>query len=403
MKKFNSQKRKILNILLKAICYISSIFSMLFLLLFFLVIGIKGFDGLFTTKIRVDLLIPVTKVSKEQQIVVYNDLIYKSLIKTSKIMINKSELNAVISLGAPYQIYDQLINHPEYLSHEHSFWISASANVYKYFNTNTNVVLEDSAEKLIKGLIKQKYVENFFNWQFFTNSDSSEPEIAGIGGSIRGSLMMISICICFAFPLGLVTAIYLEEFAPKSFITKIIEININNLAAVPSIVFGLLGITIFIAISNLPRSSALVGGLTLAILILPIIVSTTRQAFNTVPISIKDAALALGASKLQIIFHHSLPIALPTIVTGTILAISRALGETAPLIIIGMAAFITKIPNNIFDPATALPVQIYLWADNPDGMFTEKAALAIVVLFLMLSIINFVAILVRKKYSVKLN
>jgi phosphate transport system permease protein len=403
MKKFNSQKRKILNILLKAICYISSIFSMLFLLLFFLVIGIKGFDGLFTTKIRVDLLIPVTEMSKEQQIVVYNDLIYKSLVKTSKIMINKSELNAVISLGAPYQIYDQLINYPEYLGHEHCFWISASANVYKYFNTNANVVLEDSVEKLIKGLIKQNYVENFFNWQFFTNSDSSEPEIAGIGGSILGSLMMISICICFAFPLGLVTAIYLEEFAPKSFITKIIEININNLAAVPSIVFGLLGITIFIAISNLPRSSALVGGLTLAILILPIIVSTTRQAFNTVPISIKDAALALGASKLQIIFHHSLPIALPTIVTGTILAISRALGETAPLIIIGMAAFITKIPNNIFDPATALPVQIYLWADNPDGMFTEKAALAIVVLLLMLSVINFIAILVRKKYSVKLN
>lgn len=402
MKKFNLQKRKFLDLLLKTICYVSSIFSMLFLFLFLLVIGIKGFDGLFTTKIRVDLLIPVATASKEQQIIDYNDLIYKSVIKTSKTMINMSELNVVISLEAPYQVYDQLVSHPEYVGHEHSFWISASANVYKYFNTHTNVVLEDNVERLIKGLIKQEYVANFFNWQFFTNSDSSEPEIAGIGGSILGSMMMISICMGFAFPLGLITAIYLEEFAPKSFITKFIEVNINNLAAVPSIVFGLLGITIFIAISNLPRSSALVGGLTLAILVLPIIVSTTRQALSTVPISIKDAALALGASKLQIIFHHSLPIALPTIVTGTILAISRALGETAPLIIIGMAAFITKIPNGIFDPATALPVQIYLWADNPDGMFTEKASLAIVVLLLMLSVINFVAIFVRKKYSVNL-
>ncbi len=402
MKRFNLHKRKALNILLKSICYASSIFSMLFLFVFLLVIGIKGFDGLFTTKIRVDLVVPAMTTSKEQQIIEYNNLIYKSLVKTSKAMINISELNVVVSLEAPYQIYDIVTNHSEYVGHEHSFWVSASANIYKYFNTHTNIVLEDGVERVIKGLIKQQLVANFFNWQFFTNSDSSEPEIAGIGGSILGSLMMIGICMCFAFPLGLITAIYLEEFAPKSFITKIIEVNINNLAAVPSIVFGLLGMTIFIALSNLPRSSALVGGLTLGILVLPIIVSTTRQAFSTVPTSIKDAALALGASKLQIIFHHSLPIALPTIVTGTILAISRAFGETAPLIIIGMAAFITKIPHGVFDPATALPVQIYLWADNPDGMFAEKASLAIVVLLLILSVVNFIAILVRKKYSVKL-
>lgn len=401
-KKIRLYRRKALNILLKATCYVSSIFSIFFLISFLLVIAAKGVGGLFITKIRVDLMVPVTVLSKELQIAEYNDLIYKSLFKISKTKIDIADLNMVVSLEAPYQIYDSVADHPEYLGSEHSFWISSSANVYKYFNSHANVALEDGVEKVIKSLIKQERIANFFNWQFFTNSDSSEPEMAGIGGSVLGSLMMIAICMCFAFPLGLITAIYLEEFAPKGFITKLIEVNINNLAAVPSIVFGLLGMTIFIAIGNLPRSSALVGGLTLGILVLPIIVSTTRQAFSTVPTSIKDAALALGASKLQIVFHHSLPIALPTIVTGTILAISRAFGETAPLIIIGMAAFITKIPNGVFDPATALPVQIYLWADNPDGMFAAKASLAIVVLLLILSIINFVAIFVRKKYSVKL-
>jgi phosphate transport system permease protein len=402
MKQFNIRKRKVLDGLFKIICYASSLFSLLFLILFLSVITVQGFNGLFTTKIKLELILPPTMSDKEQVIAEYNNLIYQFLIKETDVKISSHELNKIISFEAPYQIHDFIIKHPEYIAKEHSFWVTASIDVYKYYNTHTHVELGDDIRQMVVELIKEDRVANFFNWQFFTHSDSSEPEIAGIGGSILGSLMIISICICIAFPLGLITAVYLEEFAPRNFITKMIEVNISNLSAVPSIVFGLLGMTIFIAIGNLPRSSSLVGGLTLAILVLPIIITTTRQALSVVPDSIKNAALALGASKLQIVFHHSLPIALPTVITGGILAISRALGETAPLIIIGMAAFITNVPENIFEPATALPVQIYLWADNPEEIFAEKASLAIVVLLTILSIINFVAIFVRKKYFVKL-
>ncbi len=402
MSSFRLKRRKFFDKAFKIICNVSCVSSFLFLAMFLSVIGIKGFHGLFITKIQVDLTIPAIISTKEQQIREYNQIIKQFLVKTTNIQISDNELNSIVSIDAPYQIFNFVNNHPEYLGKKHTFWISSSANVYQYFNTHTHVILEDDTTQIIIELVKKDRVANFFNWQFFVSSDSSEPELAGIGGSILGSLMMIAICFSIAFPLGVITAIYLEEFAPKNFITKIIEVNISNLSAVPSIVFGLLGMTIFIAFSNLPRSSALVGGLTLAILILPIIVTTTRQAFSVVSVSIKDAALALGASKLQIVFHHSLPIALPTIVTGAILAISRALGETAPLIIIGMAAFITSIPKTIIAPATALPVQIYLWSGNPDKIFAEKASLAIVVLLVMLSVINFIAILIRKKYSAKL-
>lgn len=401
MKDLHLYKRQLFNSAFKAVCYGSSLFSVLFLCLFLGVICLKSYNGLFATKIKIDLQVPQQSTIKERQIEQYNQFIYRSL-NDGKIQIHRRDMSSIVSIDAPYQIYNFVEKHQTLTGKHITVWVTSSANVYKYFNTHLNPNLEENVEKLVKTMIAKNKIANFFNWQFFTNTDSSEPEMAGIGSSLLGSLMMVGICMCVAFPLGLITAIYLEEFAPKNFFTRLIEVNINNLSAVPSIVFGLLGLTLFVVFADLPRSSAIVGGLTLAILVLPIIVTTTRQALSTVPLSIKDAALALGASKLQIIFHHCLPIALPTVITGTILALSRALGETAPLILIGMAAFITNMPHSAFDPVSALPVQIYLWSNNPEVMFAEKASLAIVVLLSMLSIINFIAILIRKKYSVKL-
>lgn len=397
MKKLQLYKRHFFDKFFKLLCYLSSSFSILFLFVFLAVIILKGYGALYTTKIRLEIPEQRTTSQEEWTIKIAESLLLNNLEKLTDRKINFTTVMEVVSVKAPYEIYNFVSN--EKLD-KNEIWVNASAPVCNYFNKHGTI--SENAELIVKELIKQERISNFFNWNFFTDPDSSESELAGIGGSIMGSIMILIICMITAFPLGLITAIYLEEFAPKNFITHIIEVNITNLAAVPSIVFGLLGLSIFVIFGSLPRSSAIAGGLTLAILVLPIIVTTTRQALTTVPITIKDAALALGASKLQIVFHHSLPIAMPTIVTGGILAVSRALGESAPLILIGMAAYITNSPNNIFDPATALPVQIYLWSGNPDIMFSEKAALAIFVLLAILSLINFLAQIIRKKYYTKL-
>lgn len=399
MSKFNLYQRKLFDFLFKITCYASSLFSLLFMILFLTVVITKSYNALFVTKIKLEVPKLERNLPKEHMITKIKNIIDKQLSEAADEKLSITDINEIVSIRAPYQIYDYLSDLSS-VNGEVEVWVNASTSVHQYFNKHRPLSL--AADKAIKNLISHNRVGNFFNWQFFTNPDSSEAEIAGIGGSLVGSLMMVGICMLVAFPLGLITAIYLEEFAPDNFFTRLIEVNINNLSAVPSIVFGLLGLTLFVVIGKLPRSSALVGGLTLAILVLPIIVTTTRQALRTVPASIKDAALALGASKLQIIFHHTLAVALPTIVTGAILSISRALGETAPLIIIGMAAFITNAPSSIFDPATALPVQIYLWSDNPDVMFAERASLAILVLLIILSIVNFLAQIIRKKYYIKL-
>jgi phosphate transport system permease protein len=202
-----------------------------------------------------------------------------------------------------------------------------------------------------------------------------------------------------ALPISICTAIYLEEFAPKNLFTTLIEININNLAAIPSIVFGLLGLSVLINIFGMPRSAPITAGITLAMMILPILVITTRQAIKSVPTNVKHAALALGATKMQVILHHTLPLSMPGIATGVILSVARAIGETAPLILIGMVAFIVDIPHNIFEPATALPVQIYLWSSNPETAFQAKTAAAILFLLSLLILINMVAVYIRKKYE----
>jgi phosphate transport system permease protein len=238
-----------------------------------------------------------------------------------------------------------------------------------------------------------------FNMRFFTAGDSREPELAGIRGAFFGSILTLAVTLLLCLPIGVAAAVYLEEFAPKNRLTDIIEININNLAAVPSIVFGLLGLAMFLNFLGMPRSAPLVGGLVLALLVLPTIIIASRAALKAVPPSIKEAALGVGASHQQAIFHHVLPLAMPGIMTGTIIGMAHALGETAPLLMIGMVAFIVDIPTGITDSATALPVQIYLWSDLPEVAFQAKTAAAIVVLLGVLFAMNAAAIFLRKRFE----
>jgi phosphate transport system permease protein len=240
-------------------------------------------------------------------------------------------------------------------------------------------------------------LDSKFNIALFTNGDSREPELAGIKGALMGSFYMLVVTIALSFPLGVAAAIYLEEFAAKNRWADLIEVNINNLAAVPSIVFGLLGLAVFINWIGMPRSAPLVGGFVLALLTLPVIIIASRAAIKAVPPSIREAAFGIGASRMQVVFHHVLPLALPGMLTGAIIGMSRALGETAPLLMIGMVAFIVDVPSGFTDPATALPVQIFLWADSPERAFAERTSAAIIVLLGFLLVMNLAAIIMRKK------
>jgi phosphate transport system permease protein len=242
-------------------------------------------------------------------------------------------------------------------------------------------------------------IERQFNWNFFTGSNSKQPELAGIWAAVLGSFWTLLVTLALSFPIAVATAIYLEEFAPKNRLTDLIEVNINNLAAVPSIVFGLLGLAVFINFFGLPYSVPLVGGMVIALMSLPLIIIAARAAIKAVPPSIREAALGVGASKLQTVTHHVLPLAMPGILTGVIVAMAAALGETAPLILVGMVVFVTTYPDGVLSPATVLPGQIYSWADAPERGFESKTAAAIVVLLVFLLAMNSIAIYLRKKFE----
>jgi phosphate transport system permease protein len=242
-------------------------------------------------------------------------------------------------------------------------------------------------------------IRSAFAWNFFTAGDSREAELSGIKGALAGSLLVVLVTLLLSLPVGVAAAIYLEEFAPKNRFTDLIEVNINNLAAVPSIIFGLLGLAVFLNAFGMPRSAPLVGGLVLALLVLPTIIIASRAAIRSVPPSIKEAALGVGASHQQAVFHHVLPLAVPGILTGTILGVARALGETAPLLMIGMVAFIVDVPGGFTDAATVLPVQIYLWSDLPEQAFQSRTAAAIILLLVVLFSLNAIAIYLRKRFE----
>ena len=259
--------------------------------------------------------------------------------------------------------------------------------------------ITDKEAVVLETLQERGLVSNGIAWRFFTSGDSREPELSGIKGALVGSLLTIIITLAISLPVGIAAAIYLEEFARKGRMTDFIEVNINNLAAVPSIIFGLLGLAVFLNFFGMPRSAPLVGGLVLALLVLPTIIIASRAAFRSVPPSIKEAALGVGASHQQAVFHHVLPLAVPGILTGTILGVARALGETAPLLMIGMVAFIVDVPKGVTDAATLLPVQIYLWSDLPELGFQSRTAAAIILLMVVLFALNAVAIYLRKRFE----
>ncbi len=271
--------------------------------------------------------------------------------------------------------------------------------IVTYSRPEADRKVTDQEIAFLERLRERSALERHFNWLFFTAGDSREPELAGIRGAIIGSALTLIVTLALCLPIGVFAAVYLEEFAPKNRLTDLIEVNINNLAAVPSIVFGLLGLSVFLNFFNLPRSAPFVGGLVLALLVLPTIIIAARAALKAVPPSIKEAALGVGASHQQAIFHHVLPLAMPGIMTGTIIGMAHALGETAPLLMIGMVAFIVDVPKSITDAATVLPVQIYLWSDLPEPAFQYKTAAAILVLLGFLFLMNGIAIYLRKKFE----
>ena len=318
----------------------------------------------------------------------------------------KRQLYKLLSSGASFQLRQQLMSQPELIGQRIKIWLSASDDVdmlIKGYTRRSQSAairhLSDQQIIWIDQLIAADTLSRQFNHDFFSNGDSREPELAGIWGAVMGSFYMLAVTLVLSFPIGIATAIYLEEFAPKNRLTDIIEVNINNLAAVPSIVFGLLGLAVFINFFGLPRSAPLVGGLVMTLMTLPTIIITARASLQAVPPSIREAAIGVGASHLQMVWHHVLPLSLPGMLTGTIIGMSRALGETAPLLMIGMVAFVVDIPQGITEPATALPVQIYLWADSPERAFVERTSAAILVLLAFLISMNTFAVILRRYFE----
>lgn len=335
----------------------------------------------------------------------YGGLIKKTLRDTFPEVSGRRErrdLYKLASSGGAFILREMLINTPELTGSRKNVWIPADDNVDMYMKGHideSSGLIKKNHIGWINKLIDNGALEKKFNKALFTNGDSREPELAGIWGAVTGSLYTMAITLLLSFPLGIATAIYLEEFAPLNKWTDIIEVNINNLAAVPSIVFGILGLALFLNIMGLPRSAPLVGGLVLTLMTLPTIIIASRAALKSVPPSIREAALGVGASKMQSVMHHVLPLAMPGILTGTIIGLARALGETAPLLMIGMVAFIVDIPAGFLDKATVLPVQIYLWADSPERAFVERTSAAIIVLLAFLIIMNALAVVLRKKFE----
>ncbi|MGO4908619.1 phosphate ABC transporter permease PstA [Pseudorhodobacter sp. W20_MBD10_FR17] len=326
--------------------------------------------------------------------------------------LTSKDVKDMISKEAPAQIRDRVLANPDLIGQTVSFKILANGRIDGYLKGRVTLETAErdsnvSVNQLhLADALREKGVLNMpFNWLFITAPDASElrPEAAGLGVAILGSAYMMIIVLVLALPIGVAASIYLEEFAPQNRFTDLIEVNISNLAAVPSIVFGILGLAVFINFAGLPQSAPIVGALVLTLMTLPTIIIATRAALKAVPPSIREAALGVGASKMQSIFHHVLPLAMPGILTGAIIGLAQALGETAPLLLIGMVAFVRDYPGappeGFFDPAAALPVQVYNWTQRADPAFVERASGAIIVLLIFLVIMNFVAILLRRRFE----
>lgn len=319
---------------------------------------------------------------------------------------NLRELYALVSIGATFELRDKLVSQPELMGTQQRYWLLADDDVDIYFKEGPDQAgsrsrLNDSQKNWVDELARQGEIRKQFNRVFFSSGDSAEAELAGIWGALVGSLLTLLVTVALSLPIGIAAAIYLEEYAPQNRYTDFLEVNINNLAAVPPVIFGLLGLAIFINALGMPRSVPLVGGLVLTLMTLPTIIISSRAAIVSVPGDVREAALGMGASKMQVILHHILPLALPGMLTGAIIGIAQALGETAPLLMIGMVAFIADIPGSVSDPATVLPVQIFLWADSPERAFVERTSAAIFVLLSFLILLNGFAAWLRRRLERK--
>ena len=379
----------------------------------------NGYTAIQQTELQIALTIPAEKLQNDEGAidpVKARNFNWYSLIKKAfraefpdvTAMLDKRALSEILSKNAGYDLRRQIEAKGVIPTGRTKLWVKTSDDVDMLMKGRLDRNLDESQRRLsdqqigwIDKFVADDRVRLVFNNTFFTAADSREPESAGVLGATVGSAMALFVTVLLALPLAVMAAVYLEYFAPPGRATDFIEVNINNLAAVPSIVFGLLGLAVFLGFFGMPRSAPLVGGMVLALMTLPTIIIATRASIRAVPTSIRDAALGLGASRMQAAIDHILPLAAPGILTGTIIGIAQALGETAPLIMIGMVAFIVNVPTTLTDPATALPVQIYIWSDSAERAFYERSSLAIMVLLTFLITMNISAVLLRRKFEKK--
>ncbi|SDG18209.1 phosphate ABC transporter membrane protein 2, PhoT family [Limimonas halophila] len=379
-------------------------------------IVLKGYSAFWQTHIQLDVTFTESVVDPEgtrdpEQIkrANYNQLVYDSLFASFPQLDNerqREDLRRIPSGQAGSQLRSMVVNNPDLVGTTQQVWVKTDDLVDMLHKGYVDMDAPDERRmvdarliEVYEELAEAGRVESQFNVGFFTGGDSREPEMAGILGATVGSFLTLAVTLVLSFPIAVLAAVYLEEFAPKNKFTDFIEININNLAAVPSIVFGLLGLAVFINFFGLPRSAPLVGGMVLTLMTLPTIIISSRSALKAVPPSIREGALAVGASRIQTITHHVLPLAMPGMLTGTIIGMAQALGETAPLLLIGMVAFITGTPSGFTDASTVLPVQVFLWASSPERAFIEKTSAAIMVLLAFLIVMNLTAVILRKRFE----
>ena len=396
----------------------SILFAAAFLIVFFSSIIDKGYSAFTQGELNISIYLDPeiidpdnTRDEEEIRYANYDKLVLDSLknffpsVSSRK---ERKELKALVSNGTSLRIQSLVLDDMSLIGKTLDLSVKLDSDIDMFLKGNVDITLDESQRRIsdnqvkwtnelkTKGLISQK-----FNSTLFSAGDSREPEQAGVLGALIGSFFMLLITFIVAFPLGVAAAIYLEEFAPKNKFTDFVEVNINNLAAVPSIIYGLLGLAVFINFFGMPRSAPLVGGLVLALMTFPVIIIASRAALQSVPPSITDAALGVGASKIQTVFDHVFPLALPGMLTGSIIGMARALGESAPLLMIGMVAFVVDIPSTPLDASAALPVQVYLWADAPERGFVERTSAAILVLLFFLLVMNSTAIWLRNKFEIK--
>ncbi|MDR6769428.1 phosphate ABC transporter permease PstA [Azospirillum sp. BE72] len=365
----------------------------------------KGSTAFWEARIRLEVTLDPAEVAERN----YTPLLRRALHAQFPQVTDragKRVLNDLLSSGAPYELEAMVAKNPALVGTTLTVWVRADDEIdqlvkgrYRRDLPESERGLSDAKIAAADALLASGTLAQGFNTTLFTAGDSREPEQAGIGGAVVGSLLTLLVTMALSVPVGISAAVYLEEFAPKNRWTDLIEVNINNLAAVPSIIFGLLGLAVFLGFFGMPRSAPLVGGLVMALMTLPVIIISARVALKAVPPSIREAALGIGASPLQTVLHHVLPLAMPGILTGTIIGMARALGETAPLLMIGMVAFIVDVPHGLTDSATVLPVQIYMWADSPERAFTERTSAAILILLGVLILLNGTAVILRKIFE----